>query len=215
MKKLMLLALGLMALGIAASSFAADNLSFNISITVRLNAVDISTNAAANNGNWGVMTANTTHFTTQVDTAWIPIYQVYNSGGVAIDLNLQQTGVPTGWTALETGIPGDARTGGQYRLFGVLTGYETVVAQADFDNGDIIPATAPKKADGAVGGIFARPGEGGTDQYSGGWNIVPETGSAPDQYKGTRALKLCIDTPATPPSEDPQTLTVYLLATAH
>lgn len=202
MRKLLALAFGLALLGVAASSFAATQLSFNIGVTIRADAVDIQTDGAANNLEWGIFPINAIANPVVPGNTWTavsPIYQVINAGGVAIDYSLVQTAPAADWTILTSGAPGDARSGaGEYRLFACFTGYlnqgvNNTTLQAD----DIVTGTA-RTADGTVGGAFAMTGEGGAGgagSYDGGFNVVPESYAAPNQYQGMRAIQFVMDTP--------------------
>jgi hypothetical protein len=206
MRKVLIGVLAIAALGIASASFAGIGLEFNVSVTVRSAAVDISSpTPAANNLDWGVLAPNITAVSKGGDWATkgnTPTYQLVNSGGAAVDLKMYQNLV-SGWTLASVAAPGTTRTASAYRLFAVFSGYTNTVTAASFAADDFIPVGTTTTANATVGGIFAASGVGtsvpeggaGPGLYNGGWNVMPETGAAPDQFKGTRALLFCLDTP--------------------
>jgi hypothetical protein len=213
MKKLVLLSLVAAALlGVASLGFAATFLNFQVSITVRATDLNIYTNGGANKVAWGVMRPNQTVVgaTPNTWTAVTPIYQVVNGGGANIDLQLYQVSAPSGWTSV-AGAPGAARTGTQYRLFGAFTTYLNAPTSAAFDaNDQISVGSANIKTSSYTTSTFQLAGEG-ANGYTGGYDVMPETYVAPDQYKGTRNLKFCFDTP-TPALDTSANLDIYLTA---
>jgi hypothetical protein len=215
-KAIIIAALAASLLGTAVSGFAATTLNFQVSVTVRLYAINIFSDGAANQLAWGALSPSITAVSAGGNTfavAATPVYQVTNSGGSAIDLSLRQT-APAGWNMLTVAVaPGTTRTAAQYRLFAGFTGYLKKPVVADFAANDLVIGTNTIATTGA-GAVYALAGEG-TDGYTGGWNVVPETFGGPDQYKGTRAIMLCLDTPVIPPDENPRNLDITVTATVH
>jgi hypothetical protein len=219
MRKVLISVLAIAALGLASASFAGIGLEFQVSVTVRTSAVDLSTNAPANNLAWGVLAPNVTAVSTGGD--WLtkgntPTYQLMNSGGATVDLRMYQILV-SGWTLGSVAAPGTARTTTQYRLFAAFSGYTNTVTATSFGAEDFVPVGSTTTANATIGGIFAATGEGGPGPglYTGGWNVMPETGAGADQYKGTRALLFALDTPPVPPDQNVRNLDVVVIAAVH
>jgi hypothetical protein len=218
MRKLVLLACTIAVLGLASASFAALNLTFDITVTVRANNIDIITNGASNKLSWGVIANNSSVVgsTPNTWTAVTPVYQVINNGSGAIKLQVYMTSLPSGWTKGANGAPGTGYplTSGTLtcRLYTVFTGYLTQSVLADFGATDeiLLGAGNIKTAANATG-TFQRPGEG-ADGYTGGENVVPETYGGPDQYKGTRVMQFCLDTPYPAADQVSVNLGIYLTA---
>lgn len=214
MKKILTIAFATVFVGIAATSFAATQLTFTMTVTVFAEEVGI-TGLPSDPADYGALGIKQHKLSDLGADSNAPYYQVINEGWANLQYSLAQTATPAGWSIIENGEAGNVTADNAYRLSALFVGFDRELnLDTDFDSNDVITVAAKQATDHNINPdvVFGSPADSGNAAWTYGYDVPTETGT----FQGTRTIRYCLDTPETVSGNGllEQTLTVTVSAAA-